>query len=197
MHRTDERHLRRAIELADRAGREGNHPFGAVIAAGTSVIAEGRNAVVTTGNVLTHAETDAIEAAVSAGHAAALIGATIYASGEPCPMCAGAIVWAGITRVVYAAAEPDFAPIIGRTPRFGELRCADVIRAADSSITVDGPALGEDGLAPFRGYVRGYRAASGVEIADDHAGDLVQGRLIVAGDDDLGADGGAESHDHQ
>ncbi|MEU0503032.1 nucleoside deaminase [Nocardia sp. NPDC005998] len=149
MIKNEETHLRRAISLAEHAGHEGNRPFGAVIVAGGAVIAEGRNQVASAGIVTAHAELVAITAAIEAGHAGELIGATIYASGEPCPMCSAAIVWAGITRVVFGAAEPDFTAIIGGHPRF-TLRCAEVIGSSDTSVTVSGPNLGDAALAPFQ-----------------------------------------------
>ncbi|WP_433684828.1 nucleoside deaminase [Nocardia sp. CA-119907] len=152
MIKSEETHLRRAISLAEHAGVEGNRPFGAVIAAaGGAVVAEGRNEVASTGIVTAHAELVAITAAIAAGHAGELIGATIYASGEPCPMCSAAVVLAGITRVVFGAAEPDFTAIIGGHPRFA-LRCAEVIGSSDTSVTVSGPNLGDEALAPFWRY---------------------------------------------
>ncbi|WP_430330771.1 nucleoside deaminase [Rhodococcus sp. ACT016] len=150
--RNAETFLRQAISLADEARLRGNRPFGAVITtADGSVIAEGRNAVADTGMVTAHAELAAITAAIEAGRSADLADATIYASGEPCPMCSAAIVWAGITRVVFAAAEPDFTPVIGGHPRF-TLRCADVIGSSDAAVTVSGPHLGDEALEPFRRY---------------------------------------------
>ncbi|WP_433526753.1 nucleoside deaminase [Nocardia pseudovaccinii] len=142
--------LRQAISLAEEAGRRGNRPFGAVIAtADGTVIAAGRNQVAETGMVTAHAELTAIMGATETGPSTDLVGATIYASGEPCPMCSAAIVWTGITRVVFAAAEPDFTEIIGGHPRFA-LRCADVIGASDADVTVSGPHLGDEALEPFR-----------------------------------------------
>ncbi|MEV6426161.1 nucleoside deaminase [Nocardia sp. NPDC051463] len=146
----EQAHLLRAIALAEHAGREGNRQFGAVIvAAGGATIAEGRNEVASTSIVTAHAELVAITAAIKAGRAAQLDGAAIYASGEPCPMCAAAVVWAGIARVVFGAAEPDFTAIIGGHPRFG-LRCAEVIGSSDAAVTVCGPNLDDEALAPFR-----------------------------------------------
>ncbi|MDH6283603.1 nucleoside deaminase [Prescottella agglutinans] len=152
--------LRRSISLADDAGRRGNRPFGAVITtADGTVIAEGRNEVAETGMVTAHAELTAIAAATEAGRSADLVGATIYASGEPCPMCSAAIVWAGITRVVFAAADPDFTAIIGGHPRF-TLRCADVVGSSDAAVTVSGPHLGDEALAPFRRHRAGSTEAT-------------------------------------
>ncbi|WP_227983787.1 deaminase [Nocardia spumae] len=145
--------LRRAISLAEEAADRGNRPFGAVaVTAAGAVIAEGRNEVAESGVVTAHAELTALTAATAAGRTADLAGATVYASGEPCPMCAAAMVWAGVTRIVFAAAEPDFHAVIGGYPRF-TLRCAEVVGAADVPVTVSGPHLDDEALAPFRRYL--------------------------------------------
>ncbi|MFF0501288.1 nucleoside deaminase [Nocardia aobensis] len=146
----DSENLRRAIALGEEAGRRGNRPFGAVlVAADGTVVAEGRNEVATSGVVTAHAELAALDAA---GPAANLAGATVYASGEPCPMCSAALVWAGVARIVFAAAEADFTAIIGGHPRFA-LGCAEVVAASDAEIAVSGPHLGDEALVPFRRYV--------------------------------------------
>lgn len=145
--------LRRAISLAEEAGHRGNRPFGAVVATPDGVVlAEGRNEVAESGVLTSHAELTALARATDAGLLADLAGATVYASGEPCPMCAAAMVWAGVGRIVFAAAEPDFDAIIGGHPRFA-LRCSEVIAASDADIAVSGPHLGEDALIPFRRYL--------------------------------------------
>ncbi|GAA4484273.1 nucleoside deaminase [Rhodococcus olei] len=153
----DETHLRQAISLAERAGDGGNRPFGAVIVtAEGATIAEGGNEANSTGVVTAHAELVAITAAIEAGHGAELAGATIHASGEPCPMCSAAVVWAGIPRIVFAAAEPEFTAVIGGHPRF-TLRCAEVVAAGDAAVTVSGPHLGDEALAPFRRHAAAGR----------------------------------------
>ncbi|SNS49828.1 nucleoside deaminase [Rhodococcoides kyotonense] len=137
-------HLRRAIALAVEAGERGNRPFGAVlVGADGTVLAEGRNEVASAGDVTAHAELVAIRAASTAE------GATMYASGEPCPMCSAAMVWAGIARIVFGASEPEFSKLLEGGPRFS-LRCADVVAAADVSITVEGPVDESEALVPFR-----------------------------------------------
>nr|WP_296763653.1 nucleoside deaminase [Rhodococcus sp. (in: high G+C Gram-positive bacteria)] len=140
----NETHIRRAIELAAEAGEHGNRPFGAVmVGADGTVLAEGRNEVASSNDVTAHAELVAIRAAASAEDA------TMYASGEPCPMCSAAMVWAGITRIVFSASEPEFSKILVGGPRFS-LRCAEVVAAADVDITVEGPVLENEALAVMR-----------------------------------------------
>lgn len=150
---SDRGHLRRAIELANETGEAGNRPFGAVaVGADGAVISEGANSVATSGDVTEHAELDAITTACAEGRTADLVGSTVYASGEPCPMCSAAMVWAGVRRVVFAASAAQFGDILSGGPRFG-LGCADVIVSADAGIEVSGPHLGEVALDPFRRFV--------------------------------------------
>ncbi|GAA4489267.1 nucleoside deaminase [Rhodococcus olei] len=149
----DERYLRRALTLAVETGDAGNRPFGAVIVdASGSVVSEGANSVATSGDVTEHAELDAITTACTEGNTDRLVGATVYASGEPCPMCAAAMVWAGVRRVVFAAAAAEFGDILSGGPRFA-LGCADVIASADAVVEVGGPYLGDEALEPFRRFV--------------------------------------------
>lgn len=145
----DSTHLRRAITLAGQALARGDRPFGAVaVDHAGRVIAEGENAVSTSGDVTTHAELAAIAAATAAGRAEALRGATVYASGEPCPMCAAAMVWAQVGRIVFAAAAAEFGPILPGGPRF-ELTCAELVATSNVPVEVSGPHLGEEALAVF------------------------------------------------
>ncbi|MGA9872669.1 MAG: hypothetical protein WBQ44_16205 [Rhodococcus sp. (in: high G+C Gram-positive bacteria)] len=71
------------------------------------------------------------------------------ASGEPCPMCSAAMVWAGVSRIVFAASAPEFAKILTGGPQFS-LRCADVVAAADVDIAVEGPILQDEALTVMR-----------------------------------------------
>ena len=105
----DEQFMRRAIALGEKAalvdGTGG--PFGCVIVKDGQIIAEGSNHVVSENDPTWHGEMEAIRsAAKKLGHFD-LSGCTLYTTGEPCPMCAGAIFWARIDRVVYASTIAD------------------------------------------------------------------------------------------
>lgn len=106
--------MRRAIELSHKAMDEGTGPpFGAVIVRDGQVVAEASNNSFTTNDPTAHAEIVAIRRACQAVGSRFLKGCVIYSSSEPCPMCLGAIHWAGISRVHYAndrttAAEAGF-----------------------------------------------------------------------------------------
>ncbi len=101
--RDDLRFLSLAIEKADRNLGEGGGPFGAVIVRDGDAIAVAGNRVVPSHDPTAHAEVNAIRMAAERLGTHDLGDCTIYASCEPCPMCLGAIYWAGIRRVVYAS----------------------------------------------------------------------------------------------
>lgn len=105
----DEHFMRAAIRLGEKAalidGTGG--PFGCVIVKDGKIIAEGSNHVVSENDPTWHGEMEAIRAAAKKLGTFDLSGATLYTTGEPCPMCAGAIFWARIDRVVYASTIAD------------------------------------------------------------------------------------------
>ncbi len=106
---TDTRFLREAIRLASESVAEGGGPFGAVIVLGGEVLARAANRVTPDHDPTAHAEVRAIRLACDRLASHDLTGATLYASCEPCPMCLGAIYWARISRLVYAASKDDAA----------------------------------------------------------------------------------------
>ncbi|AVQ97422.1 nucleoside deaminase [Ethanoligenens harbinense] len=98
--------MRLALEQAERAGREGEVPIGAVIVKDGAALAVGRNRRETDHNALAHAEAEAIRAACAALGSWRLSGCTLYVTLEPCPMCAGAIINARVDTVVFGAYDP-------------------------------------------------------------------------------------------
>lgn len=101
---SDEQYMRRALELAARAGDE--VPVGAVVVLDDRIVGEGWNQPLSTNDPTSHAEIAAIRAAGSAIGNYRLTGATLYVTLEPCTMCVGAVFLARIARVVYGAADP-------------------------------------------------------------------------------------------
>lgn len=101
----DELFMRKALDEAQAAFDEGEIPIGAVIVCGGRVIARAHNLTETLCDVTAHAEMQAITSAASALGGKYLDGCTLYVTVEPCPMCAGAIGWAQIKRVVFGAAD--------------------------------------------------------------------------------------------
>lgn len=101
----DEQFMRRALAEAEAARDAGEIPVGAVVVAGDRVIARAHNLTETLGDVTAHAEMQAITSAANLLGGKYLTDCTLYVTVEPCIMCAGAIGWAQIRRVVYGA--PD------------------------------------------------------------------------------------------
>jgi tRNA(Arg) A34 adenosine deaminase TadA len=95
-------HLRRCVELAAEAVQAGDFPFGSVlVAADGTVLAEDRNREVTTGDPTRHPEFELARWAATNMTPAERAAATVYTSGEHCPMCAAAHGWVGLGRIVY------------------------------------------------------------------------------------------------
>ena len=101
----DERMMQMALAEAEAALRAGEIPIGAVVVAGGRIIARGHNLTETLNDVTAHAEMQAITSAANQLGGKYLSDCTLYVTVEPCVMCAGAIGWAQIRRVVYGA--PD------------------------------------------------------------------------------------------
>jgi tRNA(adenine34) deaminase len=102
----DDTHMAEALAEARRAAAEGEVPIGAVVVFEGRVIGRGRNARERLADPTAHAEILALQEASRALGRWRLTGATVYATLEPCPMCAGALVNARIDRLVYAVADP-------------------------------------------------------------------------------------------
>jgi tRNA(Arg) A34 adenosine deaminase TadA len=99
-------HLRRCVELAEEAVAAGDFPFGSlVVAADGTVLAEDRNREVTEGDPTRHPEFALARWAALNMPPRERAGATVYTSGEHCPMCAAAHGWAGLGRIVYATSS--------------------------------------------------------------------------------------------
>jgi guanine deaminase len=105
----DKKFLAKAIEIAGAGIEDGGGPFGAVISKDGKIIAEANNKVVLSSDPTAHAEILVIRDTAKLLKTHDLNGCVLYTSCEPCPMCLGAIYWAGIKRVVYASERYDAA----------------------------------------------------------------------------------------
>lgn len=152
---TDGRYLRQAIAWSRTARERGNRPFGAVIVgADGEVLAEAYCNTSETGDCTGHAETNAVRQVSPRVSREVLAGATIYSSGEPCVMCAGAIFWSNIRRVIFgidAVSLRVFRGDVGEQ-RDAELSCRDVFAASPHAIDCIGPALLDESSAPHVGF---------------------------------------------
>ncbi|RRD80531.1 nucleoside deaminase [Alloprevotella sp. OH1205_COT-284] len=103
---TDEFYMRQALQEAENAARRDEVPVGVVVVCRDRIIARGHNLTETLCDVTAHAEMQAITAAADALGGKYLNECTLYVTVEPCVMCAGAIGWAQVGRLVYGAADP-------------------------------------------------------------------------------------------
>ena len=102
----DEKYMREALREAQAAAAEDEVPIGAVVVSRGRVIAKGHNMVEALNDPTAHAEMIAITAACEAVGGKYLPDCTLYVTVEPCPMCAAALGWSQISRIVYGAPDP-------------------------------------------------------------------------------------------
>ena len=145
----DEAAMRRAIAASRAALARGDQPYGAVlVSAQGELLHEAGNREITGADCTAHAETVLVREAQARLGLDALRDSTVYASGEPCAMCAGAMFWAGVRRIVWAAPQPLMARLMG-----GELlpsRCAQVVAGSTPPVRVEGPLLEDEAAAVLR-----------------------------------------------
>lgn len=151
----DLRLLRAAIALSARAREHGNEPYGALLGdAGGNVRLEAENTQVNDRDCTGHAELNLMREASRRFDAKALADCTVYASGEPCPMCAGAIYWSGVGRIVYALSVRSMAELAGEAVDEIHLGCAEVLAHGTRAIEVAGPMLEDEARRAFDGMSR-------------------------------------------
>ncbi len=141
----DLRFMRLALAEAEAARDAGEIPIGAVVVCRGRVVARGHNLTETLGDVTAHAEMQAITAAAETLGGKYLGECTLYVTVEPCVMCAGAIGWAQVPRIVYGAPDPKrgfalYAP-----------------RALHPKATVTIGVLGEECAALMRDFFKSRR----------------------------------------
>lgn len=152
----DQRFMRQALDLAERAGRAGEVPVGALVIRDGIVLGEGWNRPISSADPTWHAEIEALRQAAARTQNYRLPQTTLYVTLEPCAMCAGAIVLARVERVVFAA----------RDLRFGAVRSK--FRLADSELLNHRVRVEEGLLAAEAGellmeFFRQRRLDSGIE----------------------------------
>jgi tRNA(adenine34) deaminase len=141
----DERFMRIAIEEE----RLADFPFGAVIARDGEVIVRGRNLGRSTGDPTAHAEMVAIRSGLASHGREALVGSTMYATGEPCAMCMGAILWCRFGRLVFAASVEQLGARMDQIM----ISSAEIARRAPyAPISITGGVLADEALALIPKY---------------------------------------------
>ena len=141
MNDTDLQHLRTSINIAQAAREHGNHPFGAILVdENNQVLLQAENTVVTGRDCTGHAEINLMRLATQHYSPEKLALCTLYTSTEPCAMCAGAIHWGNVRRVVYALSEVALYEIIGPSPDHLLLPCHEVFARSQRHVEVVGPS---------------------------------------------------------
>jgi tRNA(Arg) A34 adenosine deaminase TadA len=142
--------LRRAFDVARRARRNGNHPFGAILVGlAGEVLMEMENGFMPDHDMTGHAERLLATRASKSYDVGFLAACTLYSSAEPCAMCAGAIYWAAIGRVVFGLSERRLKTLIGNhteNPTL-DLPCRTVFAAGQRNVEVIGPLLEDEAAA--------------------------------------------------
>ncbi len=143
MTEADERHLRRAIELAAAARAAGDMPYGSLLVGPTGdVLAEDRNTVLTEQDITAHPELKLARWAARHLDTNAARQTTMYTSCQPCPMCTGAIARSGLGRVVFALSGDQLQ----------DLRPPTAVRPDAAEVAYEGPALFAEARVPIDAY---------------------------------------------
>ncbi len=152
----DKDFLRHAIALAEAAVAQGGRPFGALVVAEDGRVVAQAQAVppVDPRDWTAHSEMEALRAASAILPWNALSRATLYASGEPCPMCAAATYWCNIRRVVFCVSEPAMRALRAPYERAAgiAMRCEEIFARCDRPVEVVGPLIEDEGLPVHRGF---------------------------------------------
>ena len=145
-----EQWMRRALALADRASNEGEVPVGAVVVRDGELLGEGWNQVIAAQDPTAHAEIVALRDAARVVGNYRLPGATLYVTLEPCTMCAGALVHARVTELVFAAEEPRAGVVCSTCSLLDE-------PWYNHKVSWQGGVLAEDSSARLRAFFQARR----------------------------------------
>jgi tRNA(Arg) A34 adenosine deaminase TadA len=152
----DVEHLRAAIAVSREASRRGDEPYGATLVdeRGTTLLRAG-NTQVTGADCTGHAEMNLLRAATRRFDAGTLARCTVYASGEPCAMCAGAIYWSNVRRLVFALDVARMRALAGPDADELMLGCREVLRHGTHPVDVVGPGLEHEAAAVLEAHYSG------------------------------------------
>lgn len=145
----DEFFMRKAIDLAKQARKEGNEPFGAILVKDDEIVMVGENKINTFCDPTHHAEIGLIRRYCSENNIFDLREYTLYTSCEPCVMCSGAMVWANLGRLVFSVTHDQLAEIAGSNIM---ISCSEVFEKSPNIPLVVEKILNEEGISVFEGY---------------------------------------------
>ncbi|MED4036023.1 nucleoside deaminase [Niallia taxi] len=145
----DELFMRKAIDLAKQARKEGNEPFGAILVKDDEIVMVGENKINTFCDPTHHAEIGLIRRYCSENNIFDLREYSLYTSCEPCVMCSGAMVWANLGRLVFSVTHDQLAEIAGSNIM---ISCSEVFEKSPNIPLVVEKILNEEGISVFEGY---------------------------------------------
>lgn len=143
--------MQQAIDLANSAKANGNHPFGALLVVDNEVVVTAENSVITKKNSSHHAESNLMNRIAESSLTREQIGRGIlYTSTEPCAMCCGAIYWGGVRTVVYGCPTEVLADIAGDD---FAIPCRSIFGVAKKTpVRVVGPVMQEEAVKVHIGF---------------------------------------------
>ncbi len=146
----DRDRIREVIQIAKNARECGNRPCGAfLVAADGTTLAIGENSQITDKQILAHAEMNLLHEAVQRFSSDVLAASTLYTSAEPCAMCAGAIFWSGIGRLVFGLRGERLHELAGFTQNMLVASSQEVLRHAGREVEVVGSVIESEAEALF------------------------------------------------
>lgn len=147
----DLRYLRYAIMIADRAREHGSPPFGAVLVSSRGwILGEAESTQGQTHDCTCHAETNLLRDATQRFSPGLLSHSTLYTSAEPCPMCAGAIYWSRVGRVVYGLSQERVHALTQNQAEYLSEHCSELLAKGKRHVDVFGPFLEQEAEEVFR-----------------------------------------------
>ncbi len=150
----DEKFMREAIALSRSATKKGNEPFGAVLVKGGEIVYKSENEIYTKCDPTWHAEAGLLRRFVAESGITDLSDYTLYSSCEPCYMCAGALVWVKIGRLVYGASDKDLCALLGGSGS----DCAHTVFAEmGHRAPIEAGILREEALSVLRDYFTDHK----------------------------------------
>jgi tRNA(Arg) A34 adenosine deaminase TadA len=151
MTEADQRYMRYALLVAQRSREHGNRPFGAVLVSSRGrILLDAENTQDVTHDCTGHAETRLLSEASRHFTRSLLSHCTLYVNAEPCPMCAGAIFWSGVGRVVFGLSSSKLQELIGNRSEQLMEHCADVLAKGTHRVEVLGPLIEDEAAQLFK-----------------------------------------------
>jgi tRNA(Arg) A34 adenosine deaminase TadA len=144
-----------AFDLAVKARDRGDHPFGAVLGLDGEVIETARNRVVSDADLTAHAELTLVRKLDRSGRLDLLAEGVVYASCEPCPMCVGALFWAGARHVIYGLSHErlnDLATPVGERLFGFQIGAAEIGGQASPPMKIIGPEREDEASEAHIGF---------------------------------------------